>query len=184
MDNGVGAKLFSAQTTPVFSSPGYLLFMRKNALVSQQFDASHLTLTSEPKSLPDAPAAVGDMFLAGPAVSASTQGDFTYVSDPAPGTTASWFDQSGRQLNPVEMPAGRYMTVALTSDARRAVFVRWVSPTSNDVWIGVSTWTRRVTDDASSTARTRFSVETATVTCSRAARQHSEHLPEVYDRTR
>jgi Tol biopolymer transport system component len=127
--------LLSAQSTPVFSEPGYLLFVRKGGLVVQRFDANRRTLSGEPVSLPDVPGAIGDQYMAGPAVSASAGGTLAYLSDLPAHTSLAWFDQAGLRTSSVAVPAGRYIGVSLAADGRHAVLIRWTSPTTNDLWI-------------------------------------------------
>jgi serine/threonine protein kinase len=126
--------LSAAQSTPAFAEPGYLLFVRKGGLVVQRFDPRRRMLSGEPVSIEDAPGAVGDGYIAGPAVSASTNGTLAYLANLVTDMSLLWFDQSGRRTSKV-VPAGQYQSLSVTRDGRRAVLVRWTSPTANDLWI-------------------------------------------------
>ena len=126
--------LLSAQTTPAISDAGYLLFVRKGSLVAQRFDAKRRTLSGEPVAIGESSAASGFTFLAGPAVSVSTTNALALI-ERLPNTNLVWLDQAGNQTSRVTLPAGRYQGLNLTRDARRAVLVRWTSPTIADLWI-------------------------------------------------
>src|SRR5262249_27997293 len=123
-----------AQSAPASTRAGYLLFTRKHGLVAQPFDASRRVLTGDPIPLPDIVDAVGDQWMAGRAVSTSDDGTFVYVANRTPESTLVWVDRSGKSTPAVTIPAGRYINVGLTRDARRASLLRWVSPTQNDLW--------------------------------------------------
>ena len=128
-------RLLSAQSAPVFSPPGYLLYVRKGGLVAHPFDPGRRTLRGEPISVADAPGTIGDFYMAGAAVSSSSTGVLAYVVDLPQKTNLVELDQTGHQVGAIDIPKSRYDYLSLARDRRRAALVRWVSPIETDLWV-------------------------------------------------
>ena len=79
-----------------FVAPGYLLFVRDEALFAQRFDTAALTLSGEPLPLPDR---VGTFSPASNALfSASNTGVLAYYpAQSAAGANLVWYDRSGKK---------------------------------------------------------------------------------------
>jgi len=128
----------SMESAPVYAEPGWLLYVRQGALVAQPFDAGTRQLAGGPVPLPDEPTSVLDpaySFTAGKAVSVSTGGSLAYFSAPSINTTATWFDQTGKNLGALNLPPGHYESSAIAPDGSHAVLVRSTSPSESSLWL-------------------------------------------------
>ena len=122
-----------ASGTPVYVSPGYLLFGRKGRIVAQRFDASSRKLQGEPIVLRDEPKESD--YLGSPPFSASEQGTLAYFSQQAAPFELRWFDRSGKLLARVPAPAGSYENVSLSPDGTHALVVLRESTDESDLWM-------------------------------------------------
>jgi len=129
--------LASMENMPVYAEPGYLLFLRKGAVVAQRFDAASRKLSGEPTPLGDVPASPtsGANYSAGPAATASVTGTLAYLTEPSINTRLVWTDRTGAEVSSVALPAGRYLQVALSPDEQRAAVVRLNSRTESTIWL-------------------------------------------------
>jgi serine/threonine protein kinase len=100
-----------------YAAPGYILYMRDQALVAQRFDADKAVVIGEPMLLPDS---VG--FLAGNSqamFSASQNGDLVYYPGLSTGNgwEMLWYDAAGRKISSV----GRdfFLQPAVSPDAKK-----------------------------------------------------------------
>ncbi|HET9793266.1 MAG TPA: protein kinase [Thermoanaerobaculia bacterium] len=111
-----------------YVDPGYLIFVKDGALLGQRFDSESGRVTGEPFSI----AEQVRYFLTtgGAAFAVSRTGTLAYQSQ-GDVSQLAWFDRTGRELGSVG-PHGRYVTVSISSDGRRALFDR-ARP-------GVGTW--------------------------------------------
>ena len=115
-----------------FVPPGYLVYGRQSALLAQPFDVAKLRLTGEALTL-----AEHVYYFNGPAMtgfSASQTGVVSY--EKAPGLNRlSWFDRSGRELEPVPLN-GSVGGIRLSPDGRTvAAYVRDEKTGTSDVWL-------------------------------------------------
>jgi len=119
------------------SNRGSLLFTRQGVLVAQPFDATSLKFAGDPVPLGDQPAVApgGAAYDAGRRISASTNGSLAYYLAPAADVNVQWIDLTGRTIGSLDVPSGRYSTVAIAPDGNKAVLVRPASQTSSDLWI-------------------------------------------------
>ncbi len=118
---------------------GYLLFVRDNSLMAQEFDAGRLQPAGQP--FPIAEGVQGGSGLAAGDFSVSRTGVLAYRTGAGSGLTQlQWFDREGKPLSSVGEP-GIYSTFSLSPDQTRAAVSRSVS---GDIWVsdlsrGVST---------------------------------------------
>jgi eukaryotic-like serine/threonine-protein kinase len=104
---------------PVPDGKEYLLWLRGNTLLAQQFDSRALRLSGEPRAVaqPVSMNSWGQMN-----VSVSTTGNLLYRS----ASTASqftWFDRRGKRTGVVDEP-GEFTTFRLSPDGRRVLTAR------------------------------------------------------------
>ncbi len=121
---------------PVYSPPsgsgsGYLLFLREGTLFEQPFDASKLQLSGEPIPIADQIGSVGQLGH----FSASANGALAYRAGSAQifNYQLTWFSRKGEQTGTPGEP-GRYGTVKLSPDGKRAAVVR-VDTENPDIWV-------------------------------------------------
>src|SRR6185503_727739 len=115
--------LTNASSSPVYSPPGYLLFVRGNDLYAQPFDAGKLRLAGDPFPVAQNIPVIGD---SGPtalgAFSVSRNGTLLYRTGGGPELYQfEWFDRSGKSLGTVG-PPGEYAEPALSPDEKRVVY--------------------------------------------------------------
>jgi Tol biopolymer transport system component len=125
------------ENSPAYAAPGWLLFTRDGVLEAQPFDAQALRTTGEAMSLGDEPGVAPGpaAYDGGRRVSASASGSLAYVPNPAVDTNVQWIDQTGKLQEILNVPAGRYTTVAISPDNARAVLVRRDSAMSSRLWL-------------------------------------------------
>jgi Tol biopolymer transport system component len=117
-----------------YADPGYLLYIRNNALVAQRFNTNTYTLSGEPRTISDQVQYTPTTDLAVFAVA----GNETLVLQNGRGigtSQFSWFDRSGKALGAAG-PPGLVGNGSLSPDGRRIVFDQ-MEPDSRhwDVWI-------------------------------------------------
>jgi len=134
LDSADRDTLLSAENSPVYADPGYLIFARGGTMVAQPFDASRRTLMGEGILLDDAPGDIGSSYAADWVASVSGSGDLAYLTTTTEQARLAWFDQAGRETGTVDVPPGPYISVSLSRDGRRAVVG---SLAGNDTSIGV-----------------------------------------------
>jgi len=124
----------SASSNAVYVDPGYLLYVRDNALVAQRIDTRNYTLSGEPHTVSDSVqyTPIIDLGIFDAA------GKGTLAVQPGTGAAKSqltWVDRNGRSAGTVG-PAGLVGNLCLSPDGRRVV----VDQTDSDgrhvnIWI-------------------------------------------------
>jgi eukaryotic-like serine/threonine-protein kinase len=144
-------RIVATEYAAAYSPPGYLVYIKDEALVAQPFDAERLALSGEPLPILDEEVArVPGMALAGRAqFSVSSNG--VLVWRPGPLTEVkqlTWFDRAGRKLGTLGEP-GRYISQALSPDEKSVAACRQESASNRDIWIldAASGGARRLTFD-------------------------------------
>ena len=132
--DGTGAKrLLDADGAAVYAPTGHLLFARQGELLAQSFDGSRLALDGEPFRVADSVSVNPGISLA--SLSASASGPIAYGTDSIRRTQFTWFDRSGRRLEPVGPPDQRSMAnPSLSPEGSRLAFSRVVGG-NWDVWL-------------------------------------------------
>jgi eukaryotic-like serine/threonine-protein kinase len=112
--------IMAAQSAAQYADPGYLVFAREGALLAQRFDPGSGRVSGEPISIAEH---VRYFFSTGSASFAvSRSGALAYQAQDDV-SRLTWFDRSGRELGTVG-PAGKYLSVSIARDGRRALFDR------------------------------------------------------------
>jgi serine/threonine protein kinase len=124
--------LISADSTPAYSPPGYLLFLRERTLMAQPFDADKIQLTGEAFPIAEQ---VGFNPGNGRAFfSVSDNGILAYRTRVFSDTQLVWFDRTGKQLSQVGT-SGQIATVSLSPDDKRLVVMTFdPANDSSPIW--------------------------------------------------
>jgi serine/threonine protein kinase/Tol biopolymer transport system component len=129
-------RVLAAGYQPVYSPPsgsgtGHLLFLREGTLFAQPFDAGKIELSGEPVPIAEQIGSIGQLGY----FSASANGALAYRAGGAQivNYQLTWFNRKGEQAGTPGEP-GRYGTVKLSPDGKRAAVVR-VDSDNPDVWV-------------------------------------------------
>jgi serine/threonine protein kinase/Tol biopolymer transport system component len=120
LDSGERRLIVSASSNAAFADPGYLLYLRDNALVAQRFDSHSYALSGEPRTVSDEVQYLPQTDLA----LFDVTGKGTLVTQTGKGAAKSqlkWFDRSGRSTGIVG-PPGAFANPSLSPDGRRVAF--------------------------------------------------------------
>jgi eukaryotic-like serine/threonine-protein kinase len=133
LDSKDTKRLFLTTTNAVYAPPGFLLFLRNDALVAQQFNADTLQLGGEP--FPIADHVQYNPALGRGSFSVSENGVLAFRSGGGVGTQLLWFDRSGKEIGSLGA-RGIYLNVSLSTDEKRAAVDLADSQTGrNDIWL-------------------------------------------------
>jgi eukaryotic-like serine/threonine-protein kinase len=123
-----------ASSNAAYADPGYLLYVRDNALVAQRLDPRTYTLSGEPRTISDEVQYFPQTDLALFGVAANQ----TLVVQTGKGADRSqfiWFDRSGKQVGAVG-PSGLFANPAVSPDGRRVAFEQTDRDGRHvDIWI-------------------------------------------------
>jgi len=133
IDSPKREKLMTADGTPVYVEPGYLLYGRNGRLVAHRFDAARRKLVGEPVALVDEPDRTD--FLGSPSLVAGLRGGLGYYRRVPVQSEIAWLDAGGSVTGRVPLPAGAYEAVHASPDGRRAVVIRSTSAAASDLWM-------------------------------------------------
>jgi serine/threonine protein kinase len=124
----------SASSNAAYADPGYLLYVRDNALVAQRLDPRTYRLSGEPRTISDEVQYFPQTDLALFGVAANQ----TLVVQTGKGADKSqflWFDRSGTQVGAVG-PSGLFANPAVSPDGRRVAFEQTDRDGRHvDIWI-------------------------------------------------
>ena len=125
LDSPAGVRLVPSDAQGAYLPPGWLLFVRKGALLAQPFDVGRLAVSGEPVTVADAVAV--DPISGSAAISTSETGLVAYRSGRGYHTQLAWFDRTGHRVGTLGPPqeAG-WSNLALSPDGRRVVAERTV----------------------------------------------------------
>jgi Tol biopolymer transport system component/predicted Ser/Thr protein kinase len=132
IDSPSRRRLMTADGTPVYVDPGYLIYTRNGRVVAHRFDAGRQRLEGAPVVLRDEPDRTD--FLGAPSITAGRRGGLGYFAARTPRTRLAWADLRGGSTD-LPMSPSNFETVWLSPDGRRAAVVRATSPTSSDLWL-------------------------------------------------
>ncbi len=144
LDGSPPTRLTQAEGSGVYLSPGWLLWGRAGALVSQRLDLERAALTGDPVVVADEVAIEGNGRTA---VSVAAMGLVAYRTGGVIQRQLTWVDRSGRTLGTLGEPDGTLVDPRVSPDGHRVVVARIVKGNS-DVWLMDGTRTQRVTFDA------------------------------------
>jgi len=141
LDSSEKRPIVSASSNAAYADPGYLLYLRDNALVAQRFDSHNYVLSGEPYTVSDEVQYFPLLDLA----VFDVAGKRTLVVQTGKGANKSqmvWFDRNGRQggnvgkpsvlANPRISPDGRRVAVDQTDSGGRHDNI-WIHGVGNDV---------------------------------------------------
>jgi serine/threonine protein kinase/Tol biopolymer transport system component len=135
LDSKTTTWLFSTQSNAVYTPPGYLLYTQDSNLMARAFDTGSLTLSGEPFALVGG--VMGNPTSAWGSMSASADGSvLTHVGAVPVDKQVSWFDRTGKQLEPVGEPQVFREGVRLSPDGKRiAVVIPDADSGNRDIWL-------------------------------------------------
>jgi len=126
LDGGAPVRLVETNSPAQYAEPGYVLYMKDQALMAHPFDAQHGTLVGEPVSV------ATSVVLGGVVFSVSTTRTLIYRST-STSNELVWVDRQGHRTG-VAAPVAAYESIALSPDGKRIAFDRY-SSTDQDVWV-------------------------------------------------
>ncbi len=140
LDDSNPTFLLPADSNAVYTAPGYLLFLRSQALMAQPFAAAKLKLTGE--AVPIAERIANPQNYRRGDFSASQEGTLVYLTGETGLTQTVWMDSAGRELGTVGKPAAidglrlspdGKLLVEQESDARSKNVDLWIVDIARDV---------------------------------------------------
>ena len=131
IDGGDRKLLLKADSSPLYASPGYILFSRGSTLMAQSFDAEKLQLNGEPFPIAEHVAySSGNSYSN---VSVSQDGVMVFLRGDVSNRQLVWFDRNGKQVGPIG-PAGEFNDIVLSDDGKRLAIQRLVDGNA-DIWL-------------------------------------------------
>jgi serine/threonine protein kinase/Tol biopolymer transport system component len=134
LDSSEKRPIVSASSNAAYADPGYLLYLRDNALVAQRFDSHNYVLSGEPHNVSDEVQYFPLLDLA----VFDVAGKGTLVVQTGKGANKSqmvWFDRNGRQVGTVGKPSV-LANPRISPDGRRVVVDQTDSGGRHDnIWI-------------------------------------------------
>jgi Tol biopolymer transport system component len=134
LDSSEGRPLVSASSNAVYADPGYLLYLRDNALVAQKFDSHSYTVSGEPRTISDEVQYFPQIDLALFGVA----GKGILVVQNGKGADKSqlmWFDRNGKQVGAAGAP-GLFANPSLSRDGTRIAFEQTEADGRHvDIWV-------------------------------------------------
>ncbi len=128
--------VLTSEFEATYAPPGYLLFVRDEALMAQRFDTGRLEVAGEPELV-----ATGAWVARGyghGVFSAGSNGALAYVNADIANTKLAWFDRSGRPLG-TNGPLRRYDSPPQLSPAGSEIVVARGPLFRQDLWLSDST---------------------------------------------
>jgi eukaryotic-like serine/threonine-protein kinase len=148
LDSPDSKLLVQSSAGALYAPPGYLLFLKANALMAQPFDADKLQLSGEPHQVAEEVGynpANGRAFF-----SVSDNGVLVYRSNILRNSQLTWFDRTGKQLGTVGSP-GLMLTPSLSPDEKQVAILSIDVALVSDIWLV----------DLSRQSRSRFTFDPA-----------------------
>jgi Tol biopolymer transport system component len=133
LDSKEVKRLLLTNTNALYVPPGFLLFLRNNALMAQQFSVSTFELSGEPHSIDDH--VQFNPALGRGSFSASENGVLAFRFGGGLGTQPIWFDRNGKEIGSVGTK-GIYLNVSMSPDEKQAaVDIADAQTGKNDIWL-------------------------------------------------
>ena len=132
IDGGTQKFLVRSESSAIYASPGYVLYVDGDTLLGQAFDAAHLELRGEPFTVAEN---VGRSTGFNIGVSASATGMLAYAAAILQRGRLTWFDRAGNSLNSVGVE-GDYSDFRLSPNGQ-TLAASLVDPKAwnPDVWL-------------------------------------------------
>jgi len=136
LDSKETKQLLTADSMAMYAPPGYLLFVRQGTLMGQSFDAARLQLRGEPFRVAENVRFIGNAAGAGNAAfSVSNNGVLVYRAGAnAAAMKTAWFDESGKELSPINQ-TGDSRNPRLSPDDSRIAVQRVDAGGHSDIWV-------------------------------------------------
>lgn len=133
LSGGSRTQVLSSVANVMYSPPGYLLFLKEQALLAQRIDVDAGSLTGDPVLVSDN---VGHIPLLGiAAFSVSGNGVVATGGGRSVNRQLTWFDRNGTVLGVVSKP-GNYFDLALSPDESKVAVQLWdLLGGNSDIWI-------------------------------------------------
>jgi Tol biopolymer transport system component/predicted Ser/Thr protein kinase len=125
--------LLDALGAPIYAAPGYLVFIRNDALVAQRFDPGRRQVNGDPFIIADPPAR--STYSGAPGASVSADGVLAWQSGGKREARLVWLDRGGRQIGTVDIPADRWGQFNLSPDGRFACIIKGEGAGTAGLWI-------------------------------------------------
>ena len=133
LDSKDTTRLIQTTTNALYAPPGFLLFLRNEALMVQRFNADTRQLSGEPVSIVDH--VQNNPGIARAAFSISGNGVLAFRSGGGLGNQPIWLDRSGKEIGTLGA-RGIYINVSLSPDEKRAAQDIGDPQTGrNDIWL-------------------------------------------------
>ena len=128
-----GVRLLGTDSPGAYAPSGYLLFVERNRLLAQRFDAARLSLSGPTVVVAND---VAVQYLGRAAVSVSAAGPIAFRAGPAsnPQQQLVWIDRSGQKLTPIGTPVNELLAPELSPDGQDVAFYRSVNG-NVDIWV-------------------------------------------------
>ena len=119
LDSSAAKRLVTARSRAVHATPGYLLFWREGALLTQAFDANRLEVRGNPVSVAND---VGLNSLTNQGLfSVSDSGTLVFFAGAVGQSELVWVDRAGRRIGEAG-PRGIFNSLSLSPDATSVVY--------------------------------------------------------------
>jgi Tol biopolymer transport system component len=125
--------VMSAERSAIYAEQGYLIYANGDRILARRFDAKSLELEGEPERLPDSvPASLntGDRVA-----SVSSGGVMVIAAAVDTDNRLEWFDRKGQLVGTIPLPAGTFLTPAISPDGTRVVLTKTVGEKESDLWV-------------------------------------------------
>ena len=133
LDSKEAKFLISADSTPAYAPPGYLLFLRERSLMAQPFDANKIQVTGD--SFPVAEQVGFNPGNGRAFFSVSDNGVLVYRPQVFSDAQLIWFDRTGKEIGQVGT-SGQIGGVALSPDDKRIIVSRLDNKSgATDLWL-------------------------------------------------
>jgi Tol biopolymer transport system component len=164
VNGGEPKLLLHGDSSALYATPGYLLFVRQGTLMAQQFDASNLTLIGD--AIAVAKNVEVNLSVWRGTFTASENGILVYHNGSGAGqsTRLLWFDRTGKQIGETGAPSD-YGTVSLSPDGHRLAVTEGLNTGNLSIWVydvlrGIPT---RLTFSAGTNGQPRWSADGKTI---------------------
>jgi len=133
VDSKERRRVMSAGCAPVPAGRNGILFASNGRLMYQRFD--YRTLKPEGTAVALGPAPFSDSSVGEPLAFASDNGVLAHLDVPLTNTRVRWLDRSGRPIEEVPLPVGRYEAFHFAPDGKKVLAERRDSPTTVNLWL-------------------------------------------------
>jgi eukaryotic-like serine/threonine-protein kinase len=133
LDGGEPKRLTAADTAGAYLNPGWLVFMRQNALVTRRLDLQRAELTGDSLTVADPVGYDGNLNVG--AFSVSSDNRVAYRTVGATRRQLAWFDRTGKALGVAGAPGADQANAPELSPDGRRVGIDRVIQGNRDVWL-------------------------------------------------